>query len=321
MDISVIIPTHDRSLILEQTLSHLACQRFAGKWEIIVVNSNCTDETDRVVRSSQAEFSTEVKLVYAERRGAAAARNAGAKAAAGKFLLFMDDDILAEPDFVSKHFAGVSGNEGYWIVGQFPFLPEQEKTVFGRYARTLSPLLPDDSGIIEAEGISGQGTSLPREDFEKLGGFDENFFVASGEDRDLAFRAREAGIRFLTDPSIKALHNDWAVSSIRDFCRRQRIYSQTEAYFGRKYGSTYDRAELVKENSSPQIGKDGPTLYARKMIKKLLATTLFQEITIRTARLLERMMPDSRMLYTTYRLAIAGAIFKGFQEGEKSNVR
>jgi len=313
--ISVIIPTHNRSDALLLTLEHLALQDFGEGWEAIVVNNNSTDNTVEVVQEWQSSFPVELKLVHEKKPGPAAARNAGARAAGGEYLVFIDNDILTEPDFLNRHVETLRANPACWIVGQFPNRPEQEATVFGRYRKHLHPLIPSDGTLRDTDVITGQGTSMPKLDFERLGGFDENFFVASGEDRELAIRAIKSGVKILFDPSIIAIHNDWAGSTIRDYCKRQRIYTQTEPLFALKYGPDNPRYEMSVKNSPPNLKRDGAKLFITKYLKALLGSNAGQAGIIRICEVAERIIPNSGALWSIYKLAIAGAIYRGFNEG------
>jgi GT2 family glycosyltransferase len=314
MDLSIIIPTHNRVDALEQTLAALARQEFAQPWEVIVVDNNSTDETNEVVGRMAKDFPVDLILTEETKPGPAAARNKGASIARGEYLLFMDNDIIAAPDLLSRHYRRLTENPGCWIVGQFPNKPDQEATIFGRYQRHLYPLARAKS-LVETNAITGAGTSMPREDFEQLGGFDMNFFAASGEDRELAMRAIASGIRILYDPSIVAIHNDWAGTSIRDYCRRQRIYTQTEPIFAAKYGDKNPRAEMARKNSPLTVREDGLKLTLSKLGKWGAGSRIGQALLIGLCEVLERVIPDTRLLWSCYRTAIAGAIYKGYQEG------
>lgn len=313
--ISTIIPTHNRADALDLTLEHLAEQDFSEGWEAIVVNNNSTDNTDEIVKIWQEKFPAPLRLVHEKKPGASSTRNRGAKHAKGKYLIFIDNDILTPPDFLRRHNKSLESFSECWIVGQALNLPEQETTVFGKYRKTLYPSLSADAPPTESIGITGQNVSMLRRQFEALGGFDENFHVASGEDRELALRAINSGIKILSDPGNIVFHNDWAGTSIRDFCRRQRIYSQTEPYFWQKYGGVYTRSEMVRKNLPPRFKEDGLKLFVWKNIKRVLGSDTGQSSVIKLCEISEKILPVPVILWKLYRLAIAGAIYRGFQEG------
>jgi GT2 family glycosyltransferase len=177
--------------------------------------------------------------------------------------------------------------------------------------------VPASREIKEATHITGANASLSRASFLGLGGFDENFHVASGEDRELAMRALKQGIRIYFNPQIAVGHNDWAGTSIRDYCRRQRTYTQTEPFFWKKYGDEMPRMQLVRENTPPNLGRDGIRLYCWKHTKKFLGSNWGQRILIGTSEWLEKRFPKKFLLWKFYKLAIAGSIYRGFNDGLK----
>jgi len=311
--VSVIIPTHNRSDALARTLDHLSKQRFEHAWEAIVVNNLCTDDTDDVVRGQR--FPVPLRLVREDKPGASAARNAGARAALGECLIFLDNDILVEPDFVQRHYDSLKSNSCRWILGQVVSLPEQQRTPFGKFRMALQPLIPPGAGLSEVRGLSGQLFSLPRADFERLGGFDETFSGASVEDLEIALRAWQAGIKILIDPSIIGVHNDWAGFSIRDYCHRQRLYSRSEPLLWSKYGASHPRLKLVRENLPVMWREDSPALIVRKLAKRLMGLRPAQEILFGLCTLLERLWPAPTLLWRVYRALLSAAIYRGFREG------
>ena len=313
MKVSVIIPTHNRSDALDKTLSNLRLQEFEHPWEAIVINNNSTDDTDQVVSKWQKDFPVPLTLLHEKKPGPSAARNAGGRNAKGEYLIFIDNDILTQPDFIKRHYDDLVKYDGSWIVGHIENLPEQRNTHFGKFRSSL------ESGpgkeIVPVQGITGQSTSLKRSQFDQLGGFDENFHVASGEDREFALRALSAGIRIYHDPNIVVLHNDWAGTSIRDYCKRQRLYTQTEPFFWQKYGNKTPRLKMVKENLPPSLKKDGVRLYLWKKMKGIFGSRVGQSVLIGSSAVLEKVFPRPGLLWKIYRMAIAGSIYKGFNEG------
>lgn len=314
MKISVIIPTHNRSDALAQTLENLSRQQVDEDWEVIVINNNCTDDTDEIVK--QQNFPVKLHLVHEKTPGAAAARNAGSRVATGEYLVFIDNDILTEPNFLQLHYDALKQNPNSWIVGQIINLPEQEKSVFGKYRKELAPVISETDASCEINGITGANTSMPRLDFEKLCGFDENFHVASGEDQELLIRGqKQLGIKALLVPGILVVHNDWAGWTFRDFCERQSKYANTEYLFWKKYGDEHPRLKLVEENLPVDWRHDSTRLKFRKIIKQILATRPAQSILINASLLTEKVFPFKSVLWRLYKLSLAGAIHQGFRKG------
>jgi glycosyltransferase involved in cell wall biosynthesis len=100
--ISVIIPTYNRSARLRATVESFVAQRYpADRFEIILVDNSSTDDTPNEIRRLAAEFSS-LRHMLESRRGAHWARNAGATVSLGEILYFTDDDMISDPDLLSK---------------------------------------------------------------------------------------------------------------------------------------------------------------------------------------------------------------------------
>src|SRR5690349_3700785 len=101
---SVIIPTRNRSALLRESLTSLACQTLASdQFEVIVVDDGATDNTREVC----LEFSRRLQLKYfdIEQSGTSAAKNLGIFVSSGPIILFFDDDDYATPTYLREHLA------------------------------------------------------------------------------------------------------------------------------------------------------------------------------------------------------------------------
>jgi glycosyltransferase involved in cell wall biosynthesis len=98
--ITVAICTWNRSALLAATLEQLTALRIPGDlaWELLVINNNCTDDTDVVLE----RFANRLPLrrVFESRLGQSNARNAGVAAARGQHLVWTDDDVLVDPGWL-----------------------------------------------------------------------------------------------------------------------------------------------------------------------------------------------------------------------------
>ena len=97
---SVIVPTHQRRERVVHNVEALAGQELAS-FEAIVVVDGSTDGTAAALRELDLPFP--LTVVEQDNQGAAEARNAGARAAVGEILLFLDDDMEAAPSLLAEH--------------------------------------------------------------------------------------------------------------------------------------------------------------------------------------------------------------------------
>lgn len=317
MNVSIIIPTHNRSDALAETLARLARQDFAGAWEAIVVNNNCTDDTDDVVKNYK--FPVSLKVIHEKSPGPAAARNRGVEAARGEYIIFIDNDILVEENFISQHFQMLEENPGCWFVGRVKNPKQLRATAFGRYSddnhENNFAIYPTET-ITEIDAATGANWAMRRAEFLKVGGFDRAFAIASCEDSELSLRARQAGIKTMFNPRSVVLHNDWAIN-LDSYFRRQELYSISSVLLWRKYGEASFQKQIVKENAPVDWKTDSAKTIAKKLAKSVLATTAGKSLAKALSRLIERAAPDSNASRRAYRATIALAIFGGVREGFK----
>jgi glycosyltransferase involved in cell wall biosynthesis len=318
VEVSIIIPTHNRCDVLLQTLGALAATDYGiGRWEVVVVDDGSTDGTSERVDTWSKATPLPLSLVSQEARGPAAARNAGARAARGDALIFIDNDMLVQPDFVGRHVASLRSNPGTWTVGRVVHPPELRQTSFGRYRDDLHEAFyrahPPDTPS-EAQGITTQNLSLPANDFRRLGGFDDSITIASCEDMLLGIAARASGIRTLYHPGIVGVHNDWAVD-LPSFCRRQRLYSISDVLLWNRLLEASPRAHLVRENTGLSGSGRHPLGALKRLAKRCLGTRVGDAFVRGVVGIAERVAPDTRLCRALYKLAIAAAIYTGVQEG------
>src|SRR5215813_8778933 len=214
-----------------------------------------------------------VRIIVQPNQGPASARNRGAAEAKGANLIFIDNDILVGPSFITQHIGSLSAHPGSWIVGRILNMDALRVTPFGRYRDNLWEAYHrslSENSVQEAPGLTAANLSLPSEDFRKLDGFDKSFSIASCEDLELGIRARKSGITILYNPSITARHNDWA-TSLGGFCERQWLYSISDVLLFHKYGGDSPRACLVRQNSPINWRTDSLGLVLKKSAKWWLA--------------------------------------------------
>jgi glycosyltransferase involved in cell wall biosynthesis len=164
MKVSVIVPTYNSARTLEACLKSVRAQTHA-EIELIVVDNSSTDATPSIGKCLGDLF-----LAGAVERSAQ--RNAGAEAAAGSALLFIDSDMVLEPEVVADC-VGALDREADAVI-----IPERSFGVgFWAGCKALERSCYVDDPTIEA------ARCFRREVFEAVGGYDER--MSAGEDWDL----------------------------------------------------------------------------------------------------------------------------------------
>jgi GT2 family glycosyltransferase len=189
-------------------LEALAHQDYpADAFEVIVVLDGSSDESAELAARASTPY--RLRILEQRRTGTAAARNRGAREAASPLLVFLDDDIIPEPQFLSEHArAHADGHPQRVALGACPSAPlgrgrwgrMQRAWWENHFARKGDPDLPWTA--IEA---SMGNSSLPRSFLEACGGFDERF-ARRNEDVELGARLIGAGASFAYRPQARGAH-------------------------------------------------------------------------------------------------------------------
>jgi GT2 family glycosyltransferase len=314
---TIVIPSRGRIDALRATLEPLSRLEATPSWEVIVVDNGSPGESLRDARRLVEQHSFAGRLVEERKPGPAAARNRGAREATGSLLIFVDNDILVKPDFVKRHVAAHEASGGAWVVGRIVHPEWIKETPFGRYRDRVWERFHQThtaERLGETSGMSAANLSVPRSDFESLGGFDEDFAIASCEDAELGHRARARGLRIVYDPDNVVVHNDWAVTLGR-FCERQRLYSISDVLLYSKYGESSPRAALIRSMGPYDPGRDTFAAAARKASRAILGSRPGKTIWHGAVRVMERVAPDSAALQRAYDVAVGLAIREGVREG------
>ena len=103
MNVTVAICTWNRAKLLDQTLAAMCNLTIpAGlKWELLVVNNRCTDDTDRVIARHQKMLP--LRRLYEPEPGLSNARNSAVANAMGDYILWTDDDVLVSPKWLVEY--------------------------------------------------------------------------------------------------------------------------------------------------------------------------------------------------------------------------
>ena len=106
MKITVAICTWNRSRLLRQTLSSLAAMNLPRdlQWQVLLVDNASTDDTRQVVQQFQHRLP--LKYLFEPRQGHTISRNTAIAHADGEWMVWTDNDVMVEPDWLSAYAAG-----------------------------------------------------------------------------------------------------------------------------------------------------------------------------------------------------------------------
>ncbi|MCA8964811.1 MAG: glycosyltransferase [Planctomycetes bacterium] len=200
--ISVVIPVRNGRRTIGRCLQAAMESRFED-FEVVVADDGSTDDTAAIV-TEVAAGTDKLRLLQLPHRGAAGARNAGAAAAHGEFLFFIDADCLLEPDAVANAARAMQGTDPKTVVGGTYTLAAPGENFFGKFqsafihhSETKYPDRPDY--------IASHALVIRKATFDATGGFPAQFMPII-EDVEYAHRLRRTGHRLVMDASILVQH-------------------------------------------------------------------------------------------------------------------
>jgi len=233
--LSIIIVNYQSEKYLAKCLSSIQEKVLNMEDEIIVVNNS----------HLEAELPSEIKSINPGKNiGFGAACNLGVKDAQGEILCFLnpDTEIISENIYeLTQEF----NNASIGIVGS-KLVDEKNNTqewIAGQEVTILSTLLNNlghkrdkkiwESAVpVECAWVSGAAMFIRKNIFQKLGGFDEKFFMYF-EDIDLCRRARQLGYRVLYFPEFAIKH--FGGKSWLDKKTQKRYYRKSQRRYFLKY--------------------------------------------------------------------------------------
>lgn len=199
--ISVIVPVYNGSDTIALCLSHLMSNDYpASSYEVIIVDNNSTDNTrEIIIADGRARYICEKK------QGQSAARNAGAKEAAGEIVAFIDADCLVNKLWLKEVEKSLT-HKSVAVVGMRKHITRnsgdelQAEDYYRYWEKEIA------SGHLNK--LCGSNFAMYKEFFWELGGFDEDLLVY--EDIELGFRITENSgkIRFNKDMFVHHIYLD-----------------------------------------------------------------------------------------------------------------
>ena len=219
LKISVIICSYNREQYITDAIDSLYHQRLSKQmYEVIVVDNNSTDNTKQAcLNYIQLHPGYNIYYIQENNQGASFARNTGAAFAKAPLLAFMDDDAVADKDFLERiisfyeahpYVGGLGGRiipkyipaEPKWmshyvssLVGNFHYSAHVELFKPGKY--------PLESNMI-----------VTKKDFDEVGGFNTllpgvvGTLRIGGEGKDFFMKLQGLGKKIYYDPSIRVQH-------------------------------------------------------------------------------------------------------------------
>lgn len=223
MDVSIIIINYNTRQMTAECIDSIIDKTSGLSFEIIVVDNASTD-------GSKDFFSRDNRIIYvynSENLGFGRANNIGAKHANGKYLFLLNSDTILVSNAIEAFYSFMENNKdiascganlvdenGKMTVshGNFPSLLQELSTIgfYKLYKKTYRNRIAlgqfaNEGNISDVDYISGADIFIRRNIFERLNGFDRDYFMYY-EETDLYYRMSNSGYRSCLIPSITIIH-------------------------------------------------------------------------------------------------------------------
>ena len=208
--IDIIICAYNNQDIISQCLDHIHALNYNNK-KCIVVDDKSTDNTVGIIRQ---KYPWARVIEKKEHSGPSISRNLAIKSSSGKYILFLDSDVMVKPYFLDNLIESMKKNSDKpEICGGKLLL--MDKTIDSAGGEILKIGVGFDRGhgakeIEYSDGsevmyIPSAAMLVKRYVFDKIGLFDDTYFYGH-EDTDFCWRARIAGFKIYYEPNAIAYH-------------------------------------------------------------------------------------------------------------------
>lgn len=261
--VSVIIPVHGKCDYTVACLRSIARHGARTPFEVIVVDDASPDDTAEVLAGVEGLRT----LRNPTNLGFIGSCNAGAAAARGAYLLFLNNDtqvtsgwldrlhgcLAEEPD------AGVAGSRLVYPDGRLQeaggiVYADGQAWNYGRFEQ------PDDPRFLyrrDADYVSGASLMIDAALFNAIGGFDPRYAPAYCEDMDLAFAVRAAGRRVLYEPASVVVHCEGITSGLDPFAGVKQYQQVNQVKFVGKWREALGRQPPARTRIEEALGWGG----------------------------------------------------------------
>ncbi|MBQ7568652.1 glycosyltransferase family 2 protein [bacterium] len=184
-DITVQICSHNRCQTLKKVMESLIDQTFdPSRFELVLVDDGSTDGTEAMVRSLEVPYHI-TYCKHTRNQGLSTARNTGLKAAQGKVILIIDDDVIADPHLLEEHWKTQQKYDKCVCNGWVNHVTKPERPAAPKF--TMAD--------ISTSFFWTSNVSLKRRDIFEAGLFDEDIKEYGWDDQEMGLRLMAIGVK------------------------------------------------------------------------------------------------------------------------------
>jgi GT2 family glycosyltransferase len=254
--VSVVILSHNSGRFLRSCLTSVFKSHYPN-FEVILVDNGSTDVSIDSVRN---EFGNRAGFRVVETRvnlGASAGRNIGTKCAHGKYLAFLDSDTQVDDNWLAEAVATMESVSSVGAIQcKLMLMPNKNQldyvgdflSQFGFLVQRVPMGTPDGTMSqkrAQIFAVKSAGMVIRKELFEKVGMFDEDFFIYM-EETDLCWRIWLNGYEVLYEPKSIVYHS---------FPEHSKLVARNTAFLAKYHGTKNYVTTILKDSGSVGLVK------------------------------------------------------------------
>ncbi|MBT5829197.1 MAG: glycosyltransferase family 2 protein, partial [Candidatus Latescibacteria bacterium] len=210
VDVSIVIPTYNRSGSLERTLRSIGQNEYARTYDVTVIDDGSPDNTCQMLERLQKEMPYPLNFHTQQNSGPAVARNLGISSTTGPYVVFLDDDHEVLDGWLDALCDPLPDETVGVVNGKNDSVPDgglAARYVCMRDEREAEKVAKDKERYLTS-GNAG----IRRETLESTGGFDPNYravfkgVAPGGEDTELGMRIKDGGLKIVYRPEALTNH-------------------------------------------------------------------------------------------------------------------
>ena len=207
--LSIIVCTHNRSRLLNKCLESLLAQN-VNSIEIVVIDNNSQDDTAQIVNKYTIEHQN-IRYFCETEIGLSHARNRGIMESTSEWVLYIDDDGIAFPNFVQRALYLIDRGDYDCVGGVYNGYYEDKKPRWVNDEYGSSKIISDNLVPCKFDVPTGGVVLYRKQSINSVGKFrvdlgmigNHNFI---GEETELQYRLEKKGFRIGSDPHLKIWH-------------------------------------------------------------------------------------------------------------------
>lgn len=249
---SIVIPVYNKLDYTKRCIEALYRNTPQGLYEIILIDNASTDSTKEYLQTLNGDVQI---IINANNVGFLEASNQGARAARGKYIVFLNNDTEPQERWLEELIATAESDTQVGAVGAkliYPngVLQEAGSIIWSdatgwNYGKGDSPSLPKYNFIREVDYCSGACLLISKDLFERAGAFDTRYVPAYYEDTDLCFTVRQMGYKVIYNPRVEIIHYEGITSGTDESSGIKRYQAINRVKFKEKW------AEVLKDQCTP----------------------------------------------------------------------